>query len=241
MNEEEWFSELDFTRHIQFMEAKLSARQTRLLAAAFCRKLEHLHTESRIHQAIETAEEFADGNRSLQLLEEFRQQCRVTAIQAHEESISLAVRPGDALKWILVSDIAWAAAFTSTTPVPVEKVAQQAAEILTLEMSGDRESVIVRHIVTADAKRNVDLRSLVWEITGNPFRPIRFLDEWRTSTATALARAMYQTRDFSPMPILADALQDAGCDNAAILDHCRDPRGVHIRGCWVLDRILSLM
>jgi hypothetical protein len=45
-------------------------------------------------------------------------------------------------------------------------------------------------------------------------------------------------RDFSPMPILADALQDAGCDNADILDHCRGP-GLHVRGCWVVDLVLG--
>jgi hypothetical protein len=61
---------------------------------------------------------------------------------------------------------------------------------------------------------------------------------WRTSTAVALARQMYDSRDFSAMPILADALQDAGCDNADILDHCRGP-GPHVRGCWVVDLILE--
>ena len=71
-----------------------------------------------------------------------------------------------------------------------------------------------------------------------PFRPIVFATEWRTSTVLALARQMYESRDFSAMPILADALQDAGCENSAVLDHCRDP-GPHTRGCWVVDLILG--
>jgi hypothetical protein len=50
---------------------------------------------------------------------------------------------------------------------------------------------------------------------------------------------MYESRDFSPMPILADALQDAGCENPDILGHCRDPNGVHDRGCWVVDLVLG--
>ena len=45
---------------------------------------------------------------------------------------------------------------------------------------------------------------------------------------------MYQSRDFAAMPILADALQDAGCDHEDILSHCRGP-GPHVRGCWVID------
>jgi hypothetical protein len=61
---------------------------------------------------------------------------------------------------------------------------------------------------------------------------------WRTSTAVALAQQMYDSRDFSTMPILADALQDAGCDNADVLAHCRGP-GPHVRGCWVVDLVLG--
>ena len=66
---------------------------------------------------------------------------------------------------------------------------------------------------------------------------------WRTDTVVALARTMSEGRDFSAMPILADALQDAGCDRADILDHCRarDQYGTplpHCRGCWLLEAIL---
>jgi hypothetical protein len=77
------------------------------------------------------------------------------------------------------------------------------------------------------------------EIFGNPFRPVAFSPEWRTSTAVPLATQMYESRDFSAMPILADALQDAGCDNYDILTHCRDANATHVRGCWVVDIILS--
>jgi hypothetical protein len=77
------------------------------------------------------------------------------------------------------------------------------------------------------------------DIVGNPFRPVAFSAQWRTSTAVAIAQGMYGSRDFSPMPILADSLQDAGCDNDDILNHCRDPRQVHVRGCWVVDLVLG--
>jgi hypothetical protein len=50
---------------------------------------------------------------------------------------------------------------------------------------------------------------------------------------------MYESRDFSAMPILADALQDAGCDKEDILTHCRDTSLTHVRGCWVVDLVLS--
>jgi hypothetical protein len=80
---------------------------------------------------------------------------------------------------------------------------------------------------------------LLRDIFGNPFRPVVFSPSWRTSTAVALARTMYDAREFSAMPILADALQDAGCDNDDILTHCRDANQTHVRGCWVVDLVLG--
>lgn len=82
------------------------------------------------------------------------------------------------------------------------------------------------------------LVSITRDIFDNSFRTVTFAHEWRTSTAVALAWQMYESRDFSPMPILADALQDAGCDNEDILAHCRNP-GPHVRGCWVVDGVLG--
>ncbi|MBA4190847.1 MAG: hypothetical protein C0467_22905 [Planctomycetaceae bacterium] len=77
------------------------------------------------------------------------------------------------------------------------------------------------------------------DIFGNPFRPVVFNPSCRTDTVLSLARHIYESRDFSAMPILADALQDAGCDNADILDHCRDANQVHVRGCWAVDLVLG--
>jgi hypothetical protein len=95
----------------------------------------------------------------------------------------------------------------------------------------------------ADAiEKGVDRSSLcrlLRDIFGNPFRPVAFNPAWRSESATALARAMYESRNFSPMPILADALEEAGCDHADILSHCRQPDGVHVRGCWVVDLVLG--
>jgi hypothetical protein len=82
------------------------------------------------------------------------------------------------------------------------------------------------------------LVSIIRDTFGNPFRPVTFAHEWHTSTAVAIARQMYESCNFSPMPILADALQDAGCDNEDILNHCRQP-GAHVRGCWVVDAVLD--
>ncbi|QJW96426.1 hypothetical protein FTUN_3983 [Frigoriglobus tundricola] len=79
---------------------------------------------------------------------------------------------------------------------------------------------------------------LVRDIFGNPFRPVIFLPLWPTDTVVSLAKQMYDSREFSALPILADALQDAGCDSDDVLTHCRAP-GTHVRGCWVVDQVLG--
>jgi hypothetical protein len=75
------------------------------------------------------------------------------------------------------------------------------------------------------------------DILGNPFRPPAPDPGWLTPNAQAVAQLVYETRAFDELPILADALVDAGCDDQAILAHCRS-EGLHVRGCWVLDLIL---
>jgi hypothetical protein len=93
--------------------------------------------------------------------------------------------------------------------------------------------------VVRDRAGRAELCEVVRDLFGNPFRPVAFDSVWRTPVPVALAARMYEARDFGPMPILADALQDAGCDNEDVLSHCRDPRATHVRGCWVVDGVLG--
>jgi hypothetical protein len=79
---------------------------------------------------------------------------------------------------------------------------------------------------------------LLREIAGNPFRPLPFDAAWRTDSVAAIARTIYEGKSFAALPILGDALEDAGCDNADVLGHCRQP-AEHCRGCWVLDAVLE--
>jgi hypothetical protein len=79
---------------------------------------------------------------------------------------------------------------------------------------------------------------LIRDIFGNPFRAVALEPSWLTSTVVALADGIYAERAFDRLPILADALQDAGCDTGDVLDHCRGP-GPHARGCWVVDLLLG--
>lgn len=93
---------------------------------------------------------------------------------------------------------------------------------------------------SGDTKKESKLQAvLVREVVGNPFRPVALDPAWLSDTVVSHARQIHTSEDFSSMPILADALQDAGCDDPDVLSHCRDPKQTHVRGCWVLDLIVT--
>lgn len=83
--------------------------------------------------------------------------------------------------------------------------------------------------------------SIMRDIFGNPFRPVSIDPSWlawNDGMVRRVAQGIYNDRAFDRLPILADALEEAGCDNAEILTHCRQP-GEHVRGCWVIDLLLK--
>jgi hypothetical protein len=131
-------------------------------------------------------------------------------------------------------DPAWSRAALACNAAVIE-AAQGIATVAhwPVELPSQREAVASAR--TAQIRTNINL---LRDIFGNPFRPVTFDPSWRTDTVLSLARGMYESRDFSPIPILADALRDAGCDNEAILAHCRGD-GPHVRGCWVVDLVLG--
>jgi hypothetical protein len=75
-------------------------------------------------------------------------------------------------------------------------------------------------------------------IFGNPFRPATINPAWRTSKAVGLAQSIYDNRSFDRLPILADALEEAGAADPNLLQHLRGP-GLHVLGCWCLDCLLG--
>lgn len=82
---------------------------------------------------------------------------------------------------------------------------------------------------------------LLRELLGNPFQPMALAPDWlrwHDGAVGRVARAIDEEETYEQMPVLGDALEDAGCDDREILDHLRGP-GPHVRGCWVLDRILD--
>jgi hypothetical protein len=94
---------------------------------------------------------------------------------------------------------------------------------------------------TAGGQEQYPQAALVREVFGNPFRPPSILDSswlsWQGGTVLRIAQVVYNDR-LDDLPILGDALQEAGCTDEEILRHCRQPEE-HVRGCWVLDLLLG--
>ena len=83
--------------------------------------------------------------------------------------------------------------------------------------------------------------NLLRDVFGNPFRPVLISPSWlawNDGAIRKMVQLIYDDRAFNQLPLLADALEDAGCADAAILSHCREP-GEHVRGCWVVDLLLG--
>ncbi|OWK46724.1 hypothetical protein FRUB_00423 [Fimbriiglobus ruber] len=170
----------------------------------------------------------------------------------------------DAIEAVLDEDTDWSGksaqlqAMAIGSPLPSARMADRAVErlysrfyhplgpLLNWTRVRDTLSEIARMTRQAVAKKSTakweaeaaEQAVLLRDIFSHFNRPMLVLPAWRTSTVLVLAQQMYDSRDFSAMPILADALQDAGCADEAILTHCRGT-GPHVRGCWVVDACLS--
>lgn len=201
-----------------------SNRKFRLFAVACCRRVWPLLTDERLQAAVLVGERVAEG-------------------EAPESELSPALDAGgDAVGKICeatgrnYSHEIRRAPFAYDRGGPAVLRWGIAAACCATELP-DRAASIAEAVAN---KKELAVNSGLFRcLFGNPFRPMSFSPSWRTDTALALARQMYESRDFGAMPILADALQDAGCNNEDLLAHCRDANQLHARGCWVVDAVLE--
>lgn len=215
MNEAEWLECNEPDEMLAFLHwsANPSNRKLRLFCCACTRRVWYRLTQAvASRRAVDKAERFADGE--------------ITSHELAEASSAIDHE-------------------LRATPVGEKLNAIRAADYcVSQEMNALGTARFVSWATThaSRVEKRIERRtqaSLLRDIFDNPFRPIVVSPAWRTDTVLSLARQMYEACEFSVMPILADALQDSGCDNEDILSHCRDLAQLHVRGCWVVDRILG--
>lgn len=227
MTEEEWLACEDPEPMLDLLVPQVSDRKLRLFAVACYFRLWRVrHPTGDLHPMILVAERFADGLASRDELE--NAEARIGGVGAYSSAASASNAAGA----VLGEDASTAARWS----------ARHAADYfghLEVEAAGyKRENHFATGVI---AERKVQA-ALAREVFGPIlFRPIAAAPSWlawNNETVLRLAQPIYADRAFDRLPILADALEDAGCTSQDILAHCRGG-GDHARGCWVVDLILG--
>jgi hypothetical protein len=235
MQEYAWLHGSDYRGMIGAIGKQASSRKLGLTACALVRRVWTTFNDPRPRIAIETAEDYADFQATKpqvkaakQSLHAFIEDTRVQWLQDKANVPEWAWTDPEYAEWWGVSPPSGIPESVGLIQLVLKPSRVNIDTLLAVAQSFEITRVDQRHLC-----------ELLRDIFGNPFRPAPFSPDWRTDTAAALARVMYESREFSAMPILADALQDAGCDNESILAHCRDTNQAHVRGCWVVDLLLG--
>jgi hypothetical protein len=214
MNEAEWLAEASPQPMLSFLQetGRYSDRKVRLFSCACCRRVWGFLDE-RLRRAVQIAEAYADGRvRPWRLEQVFR---RVSAAYATVEHVR-----------------AWQAVWCTSNPTLSFQAFSHAALLLNGPPAWDAE--------------NADQAALLRCIVGNPFSPVALPASLLTANVVRLARAAYEERalpsghlDNDRLAVLADALEEAGCTDKDVLLHLRQPKAVHVRGCFVVDLLLN--
>jgi hypothetical protein len=214
---------LQYLRVRQLMtRTKGGRRRLRLFGCACCRRVwEALPSESS-RRAVEQVERFVDESRDRAALATARR----LAAQGHSQAGN---------RW---KSAAWAACRITDHQAWLAAGAWRHA-------SGKQTTTLIH---TTPEQELAAQAALLRCLFGNPFLPSPVLAAdlftwhllaWRDGLLVTTARRMYDARDFTELPVLADMLEDAGCKDEQVLAHCRGP-GPHARGCFVVDGLLAL-
>jgi hypothetical protein len=230
MTETEWNTCADPQLMLTFLRDRgASGRKLRLFAVACCRRIWDYLTDERSRNAIAVSEQFADGETT----EEQLLDAQNAAWEADHTDVAIlrhaGHRPHTAEDWATAASwhVADSGGFHAYDRCRVAfEVARLCAAAV--DTAGGETRAF-------EYQRQCDL---LRDVFGSPFRPLVFDHSWRTREVEAMARQMYESRDFSATPVFADALEDAGCQDEQLLEHCRGP-GPHVRGCWVVDLVLG--
>ncbi len=226
MTEKQWLKSGNAEAMNSFYAERYTERKARLLMLACCqRHPEHLQ-QPPIRAMVELlVAHYADPRKPDKPLRGRNLQAPYRALERFASSTGTSPDRGVAFGMVAAAE-----------PVSTMERLDEDFEYLVFSCLHD----IAFAVDAAPRKKESKLQAaLMREVLGNPFRPVTCEPAWLTDNVVLLAGQIYETEDFSLMPILADALQDAGCEHAEVLTHCRDAKQVHVRGCWLLDMIFD--
>jgi hypothetical protein len=223
-----------------------SDRKLRLFACACCRQVWPLLTDPRSRRAVEVAERYAGGEATvaerqeavsggMDVIDELHYNTPRGPRNPEEAAVMLAYNAGMRTPSNLVARAATRATQAGVPP------AVQAAILREIMGNPFRPGgAVCKDFVTNGRRphlcRTHRVECVRWGVS---FRcPRSFQGAYVTPAVLGIARCAYDLRDWEALPVLADALQEAGCEDAGLLGHLRGP-GPHARGCWVLDIILG--
>ncbi len=243
MTEPEWLACTDPTLMLEFLKGKASDRKLRLFAVACCRRFWGVGKDTRSRQAVEVAERFADGletdeNRQTVFEMAGEAVCDPTPAlspwsrqHTEEERAALAVAYSRSV-------VGFAMRNAAATAIPIASLLRRLTEAAAYEAFDVSDQPAFTASDIAEDGERIEQAALLREIFGNPYRPASIDPAWLTFDVRMIAKGAYQDRASDRLPILAGALQDAGCKNEDILTHLRGA-GPHVPGCWAVDLLLG--
>jgi hypothetical protein len=234
MTEADWLACDDPRPMLELLHGKVSERKLRLFLRACCRECWGASTDKATQLALECVEHLAEsgGVKTMEAIVEL----------SHGRAI-LDCSSSDPLRSMAV---ATKRGWHKQAPLSsLDLVLIRVIESLGCSESGLLDSHRVAWLISVLDRVGLSLKrqaDLLRDIVRGSFRPLLFRGDWRTlndGAARQIAQVIYEQQAFEHLPILADALQDAGCDSDEILDHLQTAVP-HTRGCWVLDTVLAI-
>jgi hypothetical protein len=230
MNEAEWLTCSEPDQLVAALGSGISERKLRLLLCALCRRAMAAPPHgflsapppTRITKALEVAERYADCQATPKMLLDARSRAweAVTSMGAQLHRLHRAL------------------------PTAQQRLEHHVLAVVAMTIHTAKQELLGSSLTNMRSLLCDDtwLADLLREVFGNPFRPAKVgpaWSSWNGGAVLQLAREVYSHNSFDCLPVLADALEEAGCTDPDILSHCRSA-GEHVRGCWILDLILGM-
>jgi hypothetical protein len=225
----EWLGGEDLFRMLEHVRLRASERKFRLFCCACIRELGHLLPDQRARQAFFVAERHADGLTSADEWASAHAEART----AHRNLFSPTSPAREYDHRVFYKVVTVHDALMQATNPAHDPFGAASATVRALLLH-ERDPSWRKRVLRTQC-------NLLRDLFGNPFRPLPLDRRWLRAHGRApaeIAAAIYADRSFDELPILADALADAGCGSEELIRHCREP-GEHGRGCWAVDALLG--